>query len=230
MSEFSRDKHREFGLRTPMEVLPYFLPDAAPAMPDTSGLAAPAAILLFRRAARAHQGTRRRHPGLPRGCPDLDLLIAGDGEHEPELRALAYGMPNVRFLGRLDPDALAPYFQHALAALVPSVCYETFGIVLIEAFRQGTPVIVRAIGPFPEMVRQAGAGATFTTGDELETALRRFADDAPYRAALGSAAREAVRQHWSESVVISAYLEIVRRAGERRQHDRVRHVLAGWAA
>ena len=34
MSEFSRDKHREFGFPRDMEVLPYFLPDPGrPAMP-----------------------------------------------------------------------------------------------------------------------------------------------------------------------------------------------------
>jgi glycosyltransferase involved in cell wall biosynthesis len=228
MSEFSRDKHREFGLSRSMEVLPPFVPDLPSAEPARGAPPQARPYFLFAGRLELIKGLDDVIPVFRR-LPHLDLLIAGEGEHELRLRALASGMPNVRFLGRLDPVALTPYFQHSLAALVPSVCYETFGIVLIEAFRQGTPVIARAIGPLPEAVRKSGAGETFTTGDELETALRRFADDEPYRVALGAAASEAVRRHWTESVVIPAYLDIVRRAGERRQHDRVRAVLAGSA-
>ena len=59
MSEFSRDKHHEFGVPHDMEVLPYFLPD-----PGAGGtcairrLSASPPVFPVRRSARAHQGTR----------------------------------------------------------------------------------------------------------------------------------------------------------------------------
>lgn len=225
MSEFSRDKHREFGLKTPMEVLPAFLPDTAATVPDigTSPHARP--FYFFAGRLERIKGLDDVIPVFAR-FPEIDLLIAGEGEHAEELQRLAAGMPNVRFLGRLAPDALTTYYRHALASLVPSVCYETFGIVLIEAFRQGTPVIARRIGPFPEIIERSGAGALFSTAAELEAVMRRFQFDAAYRLRLSQSGERAVRDHWTEAVVIPEYLELVRRAAEARGHARVGELLA----
>jgi glycosyltransferase involved in cell wall biosynthesis len=140
MSEFSRDKHREFGFPRDMEVLPYFLPD-----PDV--VSAPPSVPSHDRPFFLFVGRLERIKGLDdvipifRDYPDADLLIAGDGTYGDQLRALAGDAPNIRFLGRLSPDALRAYYAHAIALIVPSECYETFGIVLIESFRQKTPVI-----------------------------------------------------------------------------------------
>ncbi|HEY8062931.1 MAG TPA: glycosyltransferase family 4 protein [Gemmatimonadales bacterium] len=225
MSEFSRDKHREFGLTTPMEVLPYFLPDSEPPVPGGDSSPHPRPFVFFAGRLELIKGLDDVIPAFA-NCPDLDLVIAGDGDHAARLRSLAAGMPNVRFLGRLAPEALPAYYRHALASLVPSVCYETFGIVLIEAFRQGTPVIARRVGPFPEIIERSGAGVLFSTLPELEAALRRFQRDAPYRQRLSRAGQAAVRQHWTEAVVVPGYLELVRRAARRRGHARVAGLLS----
>ena len=74
-----------------------------------------------------------------------DLVIAGDGEHGEVLRGLGRGIDSVKFLGRLAPEALTAYYRHAIALIVPSVGFETFGIILIESMRQGTPVVARRI-------------------------------------------------------------------------------------
>ena len=55
-------------------------------------------------------------------------------------------------------EELTAYYRGALGLIVPSVCYETFGIILIESFRLGTPVIARRLGPFPEIVEKAMSG------------------------------------------------------------------------
>lgn len=95
---------------------------------------------------------------------------------------------------------------------MPSVCYETFGIILIEAFRQDTPVIARRLGPFSEIVELDGAGELFETPAELRMAMRTFFDDDARRDRLGEAGRRAFQQHWSESAAVPQYLEVVRRA------------------
>lgn len=226
MSEFSRDKHREFGFPREMEVLPYFLPDA-----ETAGRAA--------RAPRPHErpyflfvGRLERIKGLDdvipvfRDYPDADLLVAGEGEHGAALRALAEGNPRVRFLGRLAPEALRAYYEHAIALVVPSVCFETFGIILIEAFRQGTPVIARRLGPFPELVRQSGGGLLFSSGDELVAAMRTLQGEPSLRAQLSAAGERSFREHWTERVVVEAYLDIVRRAAQRRGRHSVMESLS----
>jgi glycosyltransferase involved in cell wall biosynthesis len=227
MSEFSREKHREFGLRHPMDVLPYFLPD-----PETPSLPSPPGGSPNERPYFFFAGRLERIKGLDdvipvfRDLPDVDFLIAGDGTHGAALRAIATGMPNVRFLGRIAPDELRRYYGHARALVVPSECYETFGIVLIEAFRQGTPVIARRLGPFPEIVERSGGGDLFSTRDELLGALRRLSGDPAYRAQLAEAGYRAYVEHWSEHVVVPQYLDIVRRAALRRGATSVAERLA----
>jgi len=145
-----------------------------------------------------------------------DLLIAGDGEYAAELKRIAAGNPRVKFLGRVAPADLSRYYRHAAALLVPSVCFETFGIIIIEAFRQGTPVVGAADRTLPEILEHAGGGDLFETAAELESVLHRYLDDPGRRDRLGRAGLEAFRRTWSESAVLPRFLEVVRRAAERR--------------
>lgn len=226
MSEFSRDKHREFGFPRQMEVLPYFLPDPAASEGRTPSGKSPHPRPYFFFAGRLER-IKGLDDVIPvfRNYPHADLVIAGDGEHASALRALASGMPNVVFLGRVPPEALRPYYQHAISLIVPSVCFETFGIVLIESFRQGTPVIARRLGPFPEIMAQSGGGELFETSEELVSAMRRLQDDPAHRQRLASAGFRASVDRWSESAVVPRYLEIVRRAARRRSNHHVLQAL-----
>jgi glycosyltransferase involved in cell wall biosynthesis len=123
----------------------------------------------------------------------------------------------VRFLGRLDPAALEPYYRHAIALIVPSVCYETFGIIVLEAFRHGTPVIARRLGPLEEIVEGAGGGELFQTSDELVRAMRALQGDPDRRRALGHAASLAFHQHYSDTVVVPRFLDLAAQAIDRRR-------------
>ena len=216
MSEFSRDKHKEFGFPRDMEVLPYFLLEEenvpAAALDDSSPHEKPYFLAVGR--LERIKGFDDIIPLFGR-YPDADLLIAGEGTQSDALRILARNLPNVRFLGQLGPQELSRYYRHALALIVPSIGYETFGIILIEAFRHGTPVLARRIGPFPEIVAQSGGGELFVDGDNLLVAMRRLQADPSRRRQLGAAGVNAVNKFWSDTVVVPQYLDIVNRAAER---------------
>lgn len=212
-SEFSRRKHREFGFPREMDVVPYFVP--LPERPFDGPSPHPRPYFFFAGRLEPIKGVDDLIRAFPRDC-DADLLIAGDGTQEAELRALAAGHPRVQFLGRLPVEQLSAYYRHAVATVVPSRCYETFGLVVAEAFAQGTPVIVRDIGPLPELIRTAGVGAIFSSGDDLTRILRDLARGGPQRQADGANARAAVAQFWSEDAVIGRYLEIIERERDRR--------------
>jgi glycosyltransferase involved in cell wall biosynthesis len=211
MSEFSRAKHREFGFPRDMDVVPYFLPDADSVHVDAGPPLHDRPYFLFAGRLERIKGLDDVIP-IFRNYRGADLLIAGDGEHGSALRRLANGMSQVKFLGWVPPERLTRYYADAVALIVPSVCFETFGIVVIEAFRQGTPVLARRIGSLPEIVERAGGGELFWTPDELVGAMRRLQAQARYREELGRAAREAFQRHWSERAVVPQYLEVVRRA------------------
>ena len=115
---------------------------------------------------------------LFRDYAGADLLIAGDGEYADD--AASARPPASTASGSWDACRIGDrrrYYAHAIALIVPSVCFETFGIILIEAFRQGTPVIARRIGPFPEIVERRGGGVLFETAAELLDAMQRIQAD-----------------------------------------------------
>jgi len=225
-SEFSRDKHAEFGLRQQMEVLPYFLPDmdVGDVAPFTGH---PRPYFLFVGRLEKIKGLQDVFPAMDR-YPDADLLILGDGDYAGELKRLAAGNPRIQFLGRKSPDELNAYYRGALGLVVPSVCYETFGIILIESFRLGTPVIARRLGPFPEIVERARAGYLFETEGDLLAAMRGLQSDAAGRAGMAAAARAAFETIWTEEQVMAAYGHAFARAAHARgHHDLARALDAG---
>ena len=221
MSEFSRDKHREFGFPRDMEVLPYFLPDIAEDGPGAlAGRPQQRPYFLFVGRLERIKGLQDVIPEFA-GPGETDLLIAGEGEFGSDLRRQAASSPRVRFLGRLAGPELARHYRHAVALIVPSLCYETFGIILLEAFRQSTPVIARRLGPLPEITLTAEGGEVFSTREELVASMARLAGDPAYRDRLGGAGRRAFQERWCEQVVVPKYLEIVRQAAERKREGTI---------
>ena len=211
-SRFTLEMHRRRGFTRPAVELPYFLPttDAAAAQP-----AKPPERPFF-----LFVGRLERLKGVQtlierfREYREADLLVAGDGEYGPELRRQAEGLDHVRFLGRVHPDELRSLYAGAVALLVPSVGYEVFGIVTLEAFAQRTPVIVRDRGALPEPVVESGGGLIFRTDDELVEAMERLRLDPDLRRELGERGRAGWLQHWSEEPHLRRYFAAIDDAGK----------------
>ncbi len=224
LSEFSRAKHAEFGFPREMEVLPDLLEDSP--LPDRPQPAPhPRPYVLFAGRLERIKGLDDVLP-LFREGQGPDLLIAGEGSHGGALRRQAAGAERIRFLGPVEADDLARLYRGALAVIVPSVCYETFGMVVIEAFRAGVPVVARRIGPLPELL-ESGGGELFSTPAELAAALSRLTGDRDYRARLGAAGRAAFEARWREEVVVARYLDLVRAVAQRKGADGVVRRLGG---
>jgi glycosyltransferase involved in cell wall biosynthesis len=205
-SRFTLEKHRELGLRVEPRFLPHFVPEPAPAEPNTVLPARP--YFLFAGRLERLKGAADAIDAM-RSVPDADLLIAGDGAERKHLEELAQGMSNVRFLGRLGPGELSALLAGARAAVVPSLCYEVFGLSAVEAFACGTPAVLRDRGSLTELAAESGAALTFSTRDELVTALRTMLDDGPRRDELARRARAAYLEHWHPEVHLSRYFQIV---------------------
>ena len=52
---------------------------------------------------------------------------------------MAAANPRIRFLGPKSQKQLGALYYHANAVLVPSITYETFGLIIIEAFAGKRP-------------------------------------------------------------------------------------------
>ncbi len=223
-SAFSARKHGEFGLERPFEVIPYFLPDPespdeglAPAAPGGEGDGRP--YFLFVGRLEKLKGLQDLLPHF-RGPGETELLVAGSGSYEAELRRTIGDSSRIRFLGFRGASELRALYRGALGVVVPSLCYETFGIVILEAFREGTPVIARDLGPFTEIVQVSGGGLLFRSDEELAAGLSRLVGEPGLGRRLGAAGRRALESRWVEKATTPRYLDLVRRVAERRgRHD-----------
>jgi glycosyltransferase involved in cell wall biosynthesis len=120
LSEFSRAKHHEFGFPFPMEVLPPLVADA-PLVAGSDASASPHPRPYFLCVARL-EPIKGLHTVIPcfQGDAPADLIIAGAGSQEAELRALAGGSPRIHFVGRLTSQQLWRYYRHAIAHIAAS--------------------------------------------------------------------------------------------------------------
>ena len=220
MSEFAASNHARFGFERPMRVIPAFLPDAPPIPPRVTDASDVPPYLLFVGRLAAIKGLQEI---IPRFAADHgpQLWIAGAGDYEPELRALAASMPRVRFLGFQREDQLRLLYRDALAVAIPSICYEVFPLVVLEAFREGTPIIARDFGPFPEIVRESEGGLLFNTPEEFDRAVIALSSDSSRRDEMGRAAAAAFKRSWREDVAMERYFAIIREVAERRGLDSV---------
>jgi glycosyltransferase involved in cell wall biosynthesis len=107
------------------------------------------------------------------------------------------------FLGMLSPSALPSYYAAADVFVLPSMFQETFGLVILEAFAAGIPVIGARSGGIPELVQDGRNGLIVEQGDVdgLRDAMRRLLLDSELRKRLGSAGRQtAVSMTWENTV------------------------------
>ena len=216
-SRFTLRKHLEDGLDIPIRHLPYFLP----APKETEDLPTPEfppahPFFLFVGRLEEIKGVQNIIP-IFQNQEKYDLLVAGDGEYRKTLEVQAAGSPHIRFLGRLDQNCLAGLYQSAVAVVVPSICYETFGIIIIEAFSRRTPVIVNDLGALPEVVEDSGGGFIYRNADELMAAMDKLADDSALRNELGEKGYTAFMKYWNEEAHLTQYLDLISTLREERR-------------
>jgi glycogen synthase len=145
------------------------------------------------------------------GAPDTPEI----GREMKELidRARAETENPIHWITKMVPeDDLVALYSHAELFVCPSV-YEPFGIINLEAMACGTPVVASAVGGIPEVVVHEKTGllvplAPAGPADSEPADPERFARDLAHainallrqpekRAAMGTAARQRVEEHFS---------------------------------
>jgi glycosyltransferase involved in cell wall biosynthesis len=110
---------------------------------------------------------------------------------------------------------LGALYYHARACIVPSLTYETFGIVILEAFARKTPAIVRDLGALPEVIGESGGGFAYRSDDELLDYICRLGENPQEREALGERGYAAFVRLWSREAHLRQYRELLESAGKR---------------
>ena len=104
--------------------------------------------------------------------------------------------------------------KQAQFILIPSVCYENFPAVAVEAYATGTPVVASNIGSLPSIVDEGRTGLLFRPGDveDLRAKALALASDPNRLAAMRRQARTEFETRYSPSASYPPLAEAYRRA------------------
>jgi glycosyltransferase involved in cell wall biosynthesis len=114
---------------------------------------------------------------LVRQGHDFRLIIGGGGSLKETLaeQIAAKGLQrHVFLLGRILDEHLPICFAAADCFVLPTSSLECFGLIILEAYACGTPVIATPVGAIPELVRQFGP-EWLTEGTSEEQIAERMA-------------------------------------------------------
>ncbi len=107
----------------------------------------------------------------------VEAVFVGDGEDRASIARIN---PDARIVGWVDHSAVLDHLRSARAVVLPSLWYETFGLVVLEGAALGIPAIVPAGTAPSDLVDDGGTGSWFARGDvdDLTRVLRLHEDDA----------------------------------------------------
>lgn len=131
------------------------------------------------------------------------LQIAGTGPLEDNIRSLIskYGLVDrVTLRGFLQQDELQETMRTAAGVIAPSLVYETFGLSVLEAFGQGTGVLVNETGAFTELSKESEAGLLFSwqKGNVAER-IRQYMDHEKEWSVYGKRGQKFAQQFTAEA-------------------------------
>lgn len=187
----------------PYHVIPNFLVEKAPA---PAAELAPYLAQLPPHPFFLFVGDIRRDKGI-----DVLLPAYAQLENAPPLVLIGKVWPetpaelptNVTLLKNWPNEAVLAAWQRSLAAVVPSIWPEPFGIVVIEAMTAGRPVIASHIGGIPDIIDDGRTGLLVPPGNvaALSQAMQQLAADPTLRDCMGQAARQK-SHHFQATTVI----------------------------
>jgi glycosyltransferase involved in cell wall biosynthesis len=216
-SRFSKEIHQKMGLRLPSVYIPYFVPGDSEAPIDTAGFCEDVKEPYFLFVGRLEKlkGLQTLLPIFQR-YKKARLLIAGTGAYEPNLRQIANNAPNIKFLGYQTSAKLQLLYRNALGLIAPSICYDAAPLVIFEAFRSRTPVIVRNLGGMPEPVYESGGGFVYDTDEQLLAAMDNLVTDPLCRHRLGELGYSAFTNNWTIDAHLKSYFALIYKIAAKR--------------
>jgi glycosyltransferase involved in cell wall biosynthesis len=132
--------------------------------------------------------------------PMVEVVIAGKTTDDaPELRRAASQISrgyDLRWLPDVTDDEKAALLSSSSVVLYPSRA-ESFGIVFLEAWTFGVPVVGCRVGAVPDVVEDGVTGLLIPPGDSaaLADTVTRLLDDPAEARQLGEEGRRRVREH-----------------------------------
>lgn len=161
-----------------------------------------------------NKGVRWLPDILARLPEPLGLRIIGSGRLSPWLREQLQRrglMPRVDWVGPLPHPMVMPLLEDSLTLLVPSI-YEPQGMVALEAFERGVPVVASSVGGLEELVQSNQNGWLLPPGDVagIVQRIQEMYQSPELQQRLGKVGRQRVQQRYQWSHVAAQTLDFYR--------------------
>jgi glycosyltransferase involved in cell wall biosynthesis len=149
-------------------------------------------------------------PAVLARVPETRWIICGDGPQRAELeqQVSTAGLSGVVAFAGFRDD-LDHWMPNTDLFVLPSFT-EGLPNVLLEAHAAGVPVVATAVGGTPELIVHNETGLLVHAGDSdaLADSMAHLLSDDARREAMGNAARNRVREHFTFDVQACGYLEL----------------------
>jgi glycosyltransferase involved in cell wall biosynthesis len=144
---------------------------------------------------------------------NVRLLVMGREDvyqREFEARARQLSVADlVVTTGWLDGDDLQCAYAATDVFVTPSICFDTFGMVNLEAMEHGKPVVATTFGGSPEVVADNTTGFVRNPFDveAFSGAIEALLADPAMRARIGAAGRARLESHFTMRRLVDEFLE-----------------------
>ena len=194
LTEFARRKFIEGGLPAEKVALkPNFLhPDPGPSEASHD-------YALFVGRLSPEKGVDTLLAAWRKLADKATLRIVGAGPLSPQVEAASSQSEGVEYLGHRPGPEVMELIAGARFLAVPSIWYEAFGLVIVEAFAKAKPVIASRLGAMTEIIEEGRTGLLFEPGDPDDLAAKvNWAMEHPAEMrAMGQNARELYLQNFT---------------------------------
>lgn len=149
----------------------------------------------------------------------LDYFVAYKNRHAGDLRLVLLGEPvleipprdDIIVTGFVADDMVEAALAGALALVQPSY-FESFSMVLVEAFAQARPALVQArCDVLAGHAARSGAAIPYTGFAQFEAAVELLVDDPQLALAMGDAGRAYAQREYTWDVVLDRYERLLER-------------------
>lgn len=154
---------------------------------------------------------------------DVRLLAVGDGPREGTFRRQP--PPDVHFLGHRRGRALAACYEIGDLFVAPSIGFESFGIILLEAMAAGLPIVASDIPGFRSVISSREAVLVPPSDPErLAAGIERLLDEPELADSLAAGGKRRVRAFSWDRVaddIEAVYADATGRVADAPCHQRV---------
>jgi glycosyltransferase involved in cell wall biosynthesis len=212
LNSFTRTKYVEAGLDPErLFVSPNYLPATLRPNYEDDGFALFAGRLTREKGVGPLLDAWARLPG------NIPLKVAGDGPEADRVRAAAARHPNIQWLGWRPQEEVLELVSRAACVVLPSLWYECFNRVILEAFALGTPIVASDMGSMRAIIEHGRTGLLFRPDDPEDLAARvaELMADPFLRHKIRRAARAEFEAHYTEDANYDRLLRIYQAARHR---------------